>query len=197
MKNIAVSIIGLFLIWLLFLRDSSVSYGPGILAPDEPVQVKLKGEPGFKHEEYMITPLASFEIRARVLSKSNYRFDRGADVSPVDLALGWREMSDESILQHFDISQSGRWYTWRTDTLPIPRRAIQTNSANMHLIPGDHEIESTLDDVREGHLIELRGQLVQVVADDGWQWRSSLKRTDTGAGACELIFVESIEIVQP
>ncbi len=197
MKNIVVSIIGLFLFWLVFLRDSSVSYGPGIMAPDEPVQQKLSNAISFSYEDYTITPLATFDITAKVLSKSNYRFDRGADVSPVDLALGWREMSDEAVLQHFDISQSGRWYRWRTDELIIPRKAIQVNSANMHMIPADSAVESVLDDVREGHLVEISGKLVWVDGSDGWSWKSSLKRTDTGAGACELIYVEEIRILAP
>ena len=107
------------------------------------------------------------------------------------------EMSDEDVLQHFNISQSGRWYRWRTDTLPIPRKAIQHNSANMHMIPADNAVESTLDDVREGHVVEIRGKLVWVDGDDGWSWKSSLKRTDTGAGACELIYVEEIRILTP
>ena len=29
-------------------------------------------------------------------------------------------------------------------------------------------------------------------APDGWRWRSSLTREDTGAGACELVWVERI-----
>jgi hypothetical protein len=31
-------------------------------------------------------------------------------------------------------------------------------------------------------------------APDGWRWRSSLTREDTGAGACELVWVERIAV---
>jgi hypothetical protein len=50
-----------------------------------------------------------------------------------------------------------------------------------------------LKDVRPGQVVRLRGYLVAVTADDGWQWRSSLSRTDTGSGACELFWVEWAE----
>jgi hypothetical protein len=46
--------------------------------------------------------------------------------------------------------------------------------------------------VRAGDQIRLRGYLVRVAASDGWQWRSSLTRDDTGAGACELVLLESL-----
>ena len=43
-------------------------------------------------------------------------------------------------------------------------------------------------------VITLHGYLVEVRANDGWHWRSSLTRNDTGNGACELVWVESVEI---
>lgn len=60
----------------------------------------------------------------------------------------------------------------------------------MHLIAADAAVDATLDRIREGHIVSLSGYLVNVEGDDGWRWRSSLRRTDTGAGACELIYVE-------
>jgi hypothetical protein len=30
---------------------------------------------------------------------------------------------------------------------------------------------------------------------DGWRWRSSLTRNDTGAGACEVIFVRDFQVL--
>jgi hypothetical protein len=33
---------------------------------------------------------------------------------------------------------------------------------------------------------------VDISAEDGWRWRSSRSRTDTGNGACELILLERI-----
>ena len=62
----------------------------------------------------------------------------------------------------------------------------------MHMIPANDEIESSLKSIRPGNLIDLRGFLVQAQAADGWNWRSSLSRTDEGAGACELVWVERL-----
>jgi len=37
--------------------------------------------------------------------------------------------------------------------------------------------------------------LVEVKAQDGWTWRSSLSREDTGNGACELMLVEEVRLI--
>ena len=62
-----------------------------------------------------------------------------------------------------------------------------------HRLTGD--VAAALDDVREGSIVELRGFLIEAQADDGWRWRSSLTRDDTGARACELVYVEQVRAV--
>jgi hypothetical protein len=46
--------------------------------------------------------------------------------------------------------------------------------------------------IRPGNLIDLRGFLVLAEGPDGWNWRSSLSRTDEGPGACELVWVDGL-----
>jgi hypothetical protein len=118
-------------------------------------------------------------------------------LAPTDLALGWQQMSDESVLAQIDISQSGRWYRWHVRDFPIPRRAIETQSANMHMVPANDQVAAILDSVRAGQIISLQGQLIRAQASDGWRWQSSLTREDTGANACELVYVTALEIVSP
>ena len=180
--------------WYLLLREDVSRFGPGILAPDLPQQEKVSSPVSFSFKGYTITPLAKFHIKAKVLSRKNYRSGRESDLSPVDLALGWGKMSDENVLDRIDVSQSGRWYQWRTDEFPIPRREIETNSANMHLIPANDTVESLIKRTRKGDIVEFNGYLVRVNAKDDWHWSSSLSRTDTGGHSCELIWVENFNI---
>ena len=102
-------------------------------------------------------------------------------------------MGDEAVLDRLDISQSSRWYhyRWHGDP-PIPPGEIVQSSANMHMIPSDRTVASALRDVRPGQRVRIEGWLVQVDANDGWHWRSSLTREDTGDGACEVVYVCSI-----
>ena len=78
---------------------------------------------------------------------------------------------------------------------PIPRREIETSSANMHMIPADPGVKRQLERVRAGQVIHLEGFLVDASRPGGWHWKTSMTRNDTGAGACELIYVESVDVV--
>ena len=177
--------------------DETVSLGAGVKVDQAPQQVLVNDADSFEFNDYLITPLADFSLQAKVLSREDYFLDRESDLAPTDLALGWQQMSDEAVLSQIDITQSGRWYHWRVEDFPIPRRAIETQSANMHMIPADDHMAAMLDLIKPGQLISLQGQLVRAESVDGWRWQSSLSREDTGARACELIYVTSLEIVSP
>ena len=101
-------------------------------------------------------------------------------------------------LDRLDIDQSSRfyWYRWGPEGPPIPQSEIIRSSSNMHLIPANDAVESRIESARRGHIVRLRGKLVRATAPDGWRWNSSLTREDTGNGACELVLVESFEIVR-
>jgi len=167
---------------------------PGIGVQASPVQQSLSQPVRFEHEGHRIEALASFDITARVLGVARYTLDRAAQVSPVDLALGWGRMSDSAVLERVEISQSGRFYYWRVREFPIPRREIEASSANMHMIPASEQVKAQLRAVRVGKIVRVRGYLVRVEGRDGWRLVSSLTREDTGAGACEVIWVESVEV---
>jgi hypothetical protein len=172
-----------------------VSQPPGVLAPHQPIQEKIADPEPFDFKGYRVTPLASFEIEARVLSRERYRFGRAAELSPIDLALGWGPMSAQEVIDQLDISQSNRYYRWRTDRLPLPAPLISSHSANMHIIPAADPIEDALMKLRKGHIVRMGGYLIQATAPDGWHWRSSLTREDTGGGACEIVLVNRIAVL--
>jgi hypothetical protein len=170
---------------------------PGVLAADAPEQVDLDEGTTLERGDITLRTRAHFALTARVLSREDYRFDAGASLAPMDLALGWGRMSDNAVLSRIDIRQSGRFYYWHVDEFPIPRREIETSSANMHLIPADEGVRRAMDRVRQGELVHIEGFLVDASRPDGWRWRTSLSREDTGNGACELVFVETLEPVAP
>jgi len=190
---LAVLVLSFFFAREIFGTDE-ILHPPGMLAPETPRQTLIpKGKP-WELRDYHITPLASYHITAKVLGKERYRFGRESELSPFDLALGWGPMSDQIIVDRLEIWQSGRWYYWQAKTLPLPKQALITSSANTHIIPANKDIKDLLAIIRVGEIITLRGALVAVKAEDGWQWRSSLKRDDTGQGACEVFWVEEVEL---
>ncbi|MDK2776567.1 MAG: hypothetical protein KYX62_02805 [Pseudomonadota bacterium] len=146
--------------------------------------------------EYRITPLQdNFVLTARILSRQDYRIGREADLSPLDLALGWGPMAEPDIYAQFRIRQANRWYFWRAESLPIPQRQVETHSANMHMVPADRRVAAQLQTLQAHQLIEIQGKLIRADAADGWHWISSLTRDDTGNGACELVLVENVRVL--
>ena len=191
---ILIIFVGLIRFWPM---KGEVNYGPGVFAPEEPHQVNISNAPMFMHKDYFITPLADFEANARVLSRKNYRWGRESDISPTDLTLGWGRMSDEAVYGQINIRQNNRYYYGRVEKFPIPRREIETQSANMHMIPASKSVQRAIKSVRKGDIVSFSGKLVRAETADGWQWSSSLTRTDTGYGACELVYVKEFEVLKP
>lgn len=191
------SVIALCYLYIQNRGMKPLMHPPGILVSEAPMQVNLEPS-GFKLDEYLLTRKARFEIRARVLSIEPYYLRMDGDLSPLDLALGWGPMSDQAVLDRIEISQSSRWYRTRYEyPAPLPDAQIISNSSNMHMIPASRDIKRDLKKLRKGDVIRLKGYLVDVNHDSGWFWHTSMTRTDTGNGACEIVFVESLEVETP
>ncbi|MEZ5545016.1 MAG: hypothetical protein R3F10_07510 [Lysobacteraceae bacterium] len=193
MKRLLVFVVVLALIGWWLSPPMARTRAPGVLAPDAPVQVDLDNAAVIDHNGIALTPLAKFSINARVLSREDYRFDAEAALSPMDLALGWGRMSDSAVLDQLDISQSVRFYSYRwRDPPPLPPQEMVVSSANMHMVPANSVVARQLKKVRRGDVVQLEGFLIEARREGGWHWRSSMTRGDSGAGACELVYVTSV-----
>ncbi|MBA2432341.1 MAG: hypothetical protein H0V56_09515 [Chthoniobacterales bacterium] len=119
-----------------------IAHAPGALVAAEPQQLEVaEALPLIEHGDFRLKPLARFALTARVLHRRNYSFDRGAKLSPTDLALGWGSMSDSQVLEQLKISQSNRFYWYRFQLPPpIPQEEIARQSTNVHIIPADRAI---------------------------------------------------------
>jgi len=176
-----------------------ITYPPGVLVASDPAQTAIAGDEALiEHGEFHLKPLARFSLDARILHRKVYGYDRQAKLVPVDLAVGWGPMSDQSVLDHLKISQSMRfyWYEYQLPP-PIPQEQIISHSTNLHVIPSTSSVASFCTTLREGELVHLEGELVEATGPEIGTWRSSLSRTDTGNGACELMLVEDCSKIGP
>jgi len=195
-KNILILVLALLA--ALIARDWSmreITHGPGVLVPERPLQTEISTAEVMTLDEYQLRPRARFQIRARVLSREDYNWGTEANLSPMDLALGWGVMSDQTVLDRIKVEQRSRWYFTSYDyPAPLPDQDIIRNSGNMHMIPSRPWLEDELKKIRRGDIVQLNGYLVDVDSESGWRWRTSLSRNDSGNGACEIVYLESVVI---
>lgn len=189
--------------FLLMSRETAVSPTSAISPIPDPVQWAAKDEPVISGQDnnyqWQITPRAHLQIGGRVLSRKTYRFGGWPiDISPLDLALGWGELGDPKVDQWINWRQSNRWYyyTWGDDS-PYNADYLRLHSSNVHIIPATSSLAEALLKIREDDQIFLEGLLVDIEAtqsDDGRRWwnNSSLTRSDTGDGACEILYVKRL-----
>lgn len=187
----------IFLLLLLagFLRPAPIrDHPPGQVASREPIQSEIDGTKPWLKEGYLIRPLARFSLTARALLIDHYYFDRESALSPVDVTFGWGPMSDSAVLNALQLSHGYRNYRWRAQALPIAYEQINAHAANMHLIPADEYVKLQLKKIIRGDLVSLEGYLIEAAHPDGFNWRSSLTRNDSGHGACEVVWVDKLSI---
>ena len=167
---------------------------PAWSGADNPRQSDDDGMAPFRLGRAQVTPLAGFSLEARVLSRKDYGTGEESEFSPTDLALGWGPMAEEGMADRLSISQGGRWYRyrWGSEGPPLPPSQIVRHSANMHMVPADEAVADALDAVHTGDTVEVHGWLVRIERDDGWKWKSSTTRHDSGNGSCELVYVCSL-----
>ncbi len=173
--------------------QSALRHPPGVLIAAEPVQRLIAAQPLGDVHGFQLTAVATYVIQARVLRTKRYWAD-GADLVPYDVALGWGPMSDQAVLDRLDVSQGNRFffYEWQNEP-PIPEREIACHAANHHVIAANPQVAGVIRKLRAGQVVKLRGYLVNATKPDGFRWPTSLTRTDTGNGACELFYVEAAE----
>jgi hypothetical protein len=183
----------LFGAWNWWSSERHVHVPPGIVAPDEPLQTNLDPPTAFVAKDHTFIARARYDITARVLRKEIYRIDGGANLAPVDLGLGWGPMSDTRVVEQLEFSQTGRFLYWKPKnwtSFPLSAQQTTLHAAQVHAIPADARIERKLRRLRPGQVVHLSGYLVDVRGPGGFYWNTSLRRDDSGDGACELMWIE-------
>lgn len=165
----------------------------------DPVQTAVNTTPitwQRKNYQWELTPRAQFQVMGRVLSRQTYTRDWQSEISPLDLAIGWGDLNDTDVDNWVRWRQSGRWYyyRWQLES-PYDGKYLRTHSSNIHIIPANDSLETALLKIREDDRIILEGKLVDVEAVNEtkrWLNTTSLTRTDSGNGACEILLVERL-----
>lgn len=179
----------------LFATTRPVLQPPGILAPDPPLLKQAVSEAPLTRNDIVLKPLSGFSAHARVISLQRYAHDRYARVAPYDLALGWDRLSDSQVLKVVDFAQHERRLLFQSHDPSLPDTEIERRVVNLHVVPGDAEIEARLGKLRRGHLVRIEGRLVETAGDFG-RWVGNA-RTATPAMPATLLWLDRLEVIEP
>ena len=158
-----------------------------------PVQTKVEE---YSIDSYFadITVKADYSITARVHSQKYYNSDRQAKLIPFDIAISWGNLALDGNFERLKTDQRRRWVYWRSPAGFLKKKEINTSLSNTHIIPASKDIADKMKDLKKGQIVHLEGHLVDAVIDKKYLYRSSMSRTDTGDGACEVFYVTSAKI---
>ncbi len=163
-------------------------------------------EDGF---DFILTPLYEYEMSVLVVNRFDYTWfslTRADSAIPMDLCVTWGDNVENGAFRHSSVSfrqdfrfcigswERGANFSW-------------AEVSNNHLIIKDPDIRKKAMSIIEGDQIRLKGKLVNLKAENKngktgkyeaqtRNWNSSIKLGDSGAGACEVILVEDLEIIK-
>ena len=174
----------------------------GLSPGSEPTQEPIREAQTFtlttSKGSYTLTPVADYEVTARVVGIEWYSRGWESQLSPLDLALAWSELSNLDYHQYISYSQRGRWYYYKyKPNCPFDVNYITNHSANHHIIPANANIRSAIKTIKRDNLVGIKGCLINIKGESGgrnYWWNTSTRRDDSGGGSCEIVYVESLQI---
>ncbi len=164
-----------------------------------PIQTTT-GRASFPYKNFRLIPRAEYDITARVFSTRNYHWNLADDffrAAPMDIALGWGPLGNYKYKEILHVRQEDRFfkYSWRGEP-PLPPKTIISNMANNHIVPANDDIAARIGHIHDGDIVHLKGALIDISEPGHGNIATSLTRDDTGAGACEILWLEDLQIVR-
>jgi hypothetical protein len=159
---------------------------------DEPIIKEIK------NAHFTITPVAEYRISGTVVGKESYSSGWDGEISPVDLVIVWGKLAEPDYHRYMTYKQRNRWYFYQyRPGSPFDNSFVVSHSANNHIIPANRNIREAVKTIKEKDKVVLAGFLVNIKGTykgEPVTWNTSLSRTDTGNGSCELFFVSKVRI---
>jgi len=159
---------------------------------------------------YTLHPLYNYTLNGLVVSALQYdtwySMSRVTKTFTKDVCIIWWDTVAKRGYQEksLSIKQDFRFCLYRYFTNNITFNGNELS--NNHLIPKNSEVEKKILTIESGDQVKIIGKLVNVRALATWKlqkyennnlsWDTSITRDDTWAGACEVIYVEDVEVLK-
>lgn len=171
-----------------------VKHGFGVVAPDEPVLIKVARSQDFEIDHYKLDSFWKVETTARVLSHKRYWLDEKTHLAPLDIVLGWGSMSDERVLSQVQAPIKNREFSLDVIRPPLTLNEIRKQIMFMHAVPGNETVKALLNSIRTGNIVTIEGYIVNIRDRSNVIWTSSLTANKPRLDNSQIVLIERIEI---
>lgn len=195
-------------IWLFsfFLAARLPSPAPRPAVQADPLQTPTNAKPfsiSLQGHTYAVTPQFDYHIVGLVVSKSDAmgwsnisHRDWGDYLNTNDLCVVWGDNASLVDLREFDFTHGDWTCYFQTRNGDEYRKFRGDQFSNNHVLPSTPALAAAFRDVRIGDQISIDGQLVDYSIDSRGTRHTSTVRTDTGNGACEIIYVTDFKFLE-
>lgn len=196
-----------YILYSSFSSQEKINNSSDIFCKEDPIQntcsdiqnLSIEGISSEYYKDVVIVAKAEYTIQARLVLKTEYN-DQNSGIAKCDLALAWGDIAKISNIKDVTYSQSNRWYYFTThNILKFSVKYVGEHSCNLHAIASTKKIQKEIDSLKQYDIVRLKGYLVNVTwkneNDSSYYWNSSLRRDDSGDGACELMYITDIQII--
>ncbi len=157
--------------------------------------------------DYRIQPRYSYDISALVVSLHHsdtwwdYAHKEWNDhINLMDLCVVWGGNVQSGAYQKIDFSNDQWTCSWGASSAEAFNAFNHAEASNNHMVTDDPGVAKALRAIRVGDQVRIRGYLVDyTVFKDGKPTGmrvSSEVRTDLGNGACEVLYVDAVDVTR-
>lgn len=182
----------------------NVAFDPAVA--EEPKQAPTSRKPfpvEFKGVEYRVEPEFEYDLYGMIVSYRHHgeasRMHRLAHdhLNMADICVVWGKTAESDYLDELDFWNGIFTCNVHTSSSEAWAHFDRTQLSNNHLISSDASIRERVSDIDVGDQVHVRGVLAAYSSDGGGRRGTSTTRDDTGDGACETIFIDEFEIIEP
>ncbi|MCB0332485.1 MAG: hypothetical protein KDD55_03230 [Bdellovibrionales bacterium] len=171
-----------------------------------PLQVEAPGpqfEFSYHGNDYIIQPVAEYEIAGLVVTHNNissitdaYHTSKSVDFR--DICMVWGVNVTNNVFRRAQFASSPWTCHVQFNDRLAEESFVMEQLSNTHLLSKDESVRQKVLSMRVGDQVQLKGKLINYWPRGASELsrNSSLIRTDTGDGACEVMWVEEARILQ-
>ena len=172
----------------------------------DPIQREVDLEPFFfpyMGTTYVIEPEAEYELWGLVVTHNNTRgwadiYHDNSSVDIKDLCVIWGDNLENNIHHSMKFSSNTWTCYYQADSRSTHELFNGLQLSNNHLLSPNSNMREEIFKASVGDQVHLKGMLVNYYPKGSPEYvrSTSLVRSDTGNGACEVVFVEEIDILK-